>query len=584
VFRYGIAGLTLALFLSCLAAMGYQVFYADGDHLADYQRLKAEANPSSISKTKKMPYTATQQQQKVRKDLFFFKKSERLHLMLTSDDVNLTLDHHQGTTELMEELSGVNCYAQDELFASDAMPRQKIYALSADRAFYAYEGNFSKAENVSAIAYETDGHTLSEEAISALPSFPLLTVESQQALYDGHNLTLQGNVSFVHRQGSIAAETATMGPQAATKGDLLDAIQLKNNVICTFQSTPSGEEWVLFADQASYLRSLDSQTDDSFHPLPGKIYLMGDDPTKVCRLSSSSGHRLHGPTIEIDTNMRQVHVAKPKGHLVAAPASLSPHITTPSTAKQAAATVDLEADALLWDLASAELTLSGSVDVIHSQLGRLKCDHKLHLHYADGSEKKELQKITAEGHTTLCHIAIPSQQRHWLTCDGTICIDMQALEATFQSALDSTTGKVTPGKQVFYYDPKGEMQADKVTLSYKQVEGKVVFTKVLLEGNVYLIDHKGALEGSKDKGSPLHYALADIVEYTPHNQEINFSSKSGQRVLFYDKINQLQMSAPALKITRDPQTKKESVKGIGDVRFHFLNSELEQLLKRKRAL
>jgi len=51
-------------------------------------------------------------------------------------------------------------------------------------------------------------------------------------------------------------------------------------------------------------------------------------------------------------------------------------------------------------------------------------------------------------------------------------------------------------------------------------------------------------------------------------------------VLFYDKINNLQVSAPEIKMQRDKQTKKQQFQGIGDVRFHFVEKEYQQLRKR----
>src|SRR5262249_30835599 len=88
--------------------------------------------------------------------------------------------------------------------------------------------------------------------------------------------------------------------------------------------------------------------------------------------------------------------------------------------------------------------------------------------------------------------------------------------------------------------------------------------------------------------SPLvQYALADRVEYFPKNQEALFSTKgSGRRVLYYDTANDMQVSAPALRIKRDQVTHKDSVKGIGDVRFNFVEHEIDQLeqLRKRFAL
>ena len=78
----------------------------------------------------------------------------------------------------------------------------------------------------------------------------------------------------------------------------------------------------------------------------------------------------------------------------------------------------------------------------------------------------------------------------------------------------------------------------------------------------------------------MQYALADELEYQPHSQEIVLKAQEGNRVLFFDKINGVQMSAPGLKIHHDSMKRKDTVQGIGDVHFTFVEKELEQLKKR----
>ena len=65
------------------------------------------------------------------------------------------------------------------------------------------------------------------------------------------------------------------------------------------------------------------------------------------------------------------------------------------------------------------------------------------------------------------------------------------------------------------------------------------------------------------------------------------SASEGNRVLLFDKVNNIQMSAPSLKIQHDPSSQKELIKGMGDVRFTFLEKELAQVkqhFKQKDAL
>jgi len=61
------------------------------------------------------------------------------------------------------------------------------------------------------------------------------------------------------------------------------------------------------------------------------------------------------------------------------------------------------------------------------------------------------------------------------------------------------------------------------------------------------------------------------------SQEMILKANRNARVLFYDKVNNIQVSADTLKVNRDPHTNKESIKGTGDVRFTFVQQELDQL-------
>lgn len=90
----------------------------------------------------------------------------------------------------------------------------------------------------------------------------------------------------------------------------------------------------------------------------------------------------------------------------------------------------------------------------------------------------------------------------------------------------------------------------------------------LLTGDVKMIHREGALE---------QYALADRVKMIKGEKEIRFFSDFGRRVLFYDKINKLQMSAPEISVMKDPLKNKNIVKGKGKVRFHFKDEEYERL-------
>gem|GEM_PF-2128159 len=122
---------------------------------------------------------------------------------------------------------------------------------------------------------------------------------------------------------------------------------------------------------------------------------------------------------------------------------------------------------------------------------------------------------------------------------------------------------------------KTDINADRVCLSYQSENQQFIFKKITLEGDVCLMSRP---DGSiKESGLISHCALADRVECFPEEREMILTGENGNRVLFFDQVNHVQMSAPSLKVHEDMTTKKETIQGLGDVRFTFLERELEHL-------
>ncbi|MCE5315970.1 MAG: hypothetical protein LLG04_01225, partial [Parachlamydia sp.] len=151
-------------------------------------------------------------------------------------------------------------------------------------------------------------------------------------------------------------------------------------------------------------------------------------------------------------------------------------------------------------------------------------------------------------------------------CWGKMIVDHTHLTVTLDSP-DSS-------KQVFYQDRHGSLYSDRAFVVYDWIDGAIKPGKIILEGNVKMVNK--SLQTMRHQ-----FALADRVEILPATQEAHLTANAGRRVLIYDQVNDMQVSAAqGIKIKRDEMTKKESVQGIGDVRFNLIDPELEQLYKR----
>ncbi len=122
------------------------------------------------------------------------------------------------------------------------------------------------------------------------------------------------------------------------------------------------------------------------------------------------------------------------------------------------------------------------------------------------------------------------------------------------------TSHFTGAPQVSYCDERGEVWADEAYVDYTQTEGSIKPSKIRLIDNVQLI----YLESDQ-------YALADLVTYYPEEKLTILEAKEGNRVLFFDKGRNMQLSAPCVHATR------KKIQGIGDVRFVFGQDELSKL-------
>lgn len=125
-------------------------------------------------------------------------------------------------------------------------------------------------------------------------------------------------------------------------------------------------------------------------------------------------------------------------------------------------------------------------------------------------------------------------------------------------------------------DAAGQIYADQVTVEHSKDSKQSIL--VQLNGNVRIHNQYG--DTKKEQPGFEQYALADHVIYDPQTKELVLSGEANKRVLFFDKINHLQVSGQTIKATRNPDTGKDTIKGSGDVRFTFAKQEWETICEK----
>lgn len=325
------------------------------------------------------------------------------------------------------------------------------------------------------------------------------------------------------------------------------------------------QDFIVAADHAIYLR-YEVPDEAISQRFPGAIFLTVDDPKVGCKVTNRGGDLIRAREIMVDTNKRSLYFAAPKGGIQA------------SRDDESEQRIDFSCDAMQWEENRDLLTLRDNVNVSQSAIGQIRSKKEVRIYHHQCAGKKRIRIVESLGETILTHVDENKHLSHILTAYGSVVVDHERLTTVLESPRNEF-GNVVDGRQVYFQDYLGEIYADRAVLDYEQLPDSQTLspTKVTLEGHVHILNRSSV--NPHESESFLQYALADKVEFFPQKSEMLLTSAEDGRVLFFDKGNNLQISAPGIKIRRDKKIQKESIQGIGDVRFSFVDKELEKLKK-----
>lgn len=336
---------------------------------------------------------------------------------------------------------------------------------------------------------------------------------------------------------------------------VIGTIQAEGDVVINYDGRFSAS-----SDHAVFQRK--NAKEDSKELLPGLITLSSSSPA-LCRVTNREGDEILSSDMMIETTQRQLTFTFPKGSF--------------KSVGSASAPVEFSAKKLVWNDLTSTLTLSENVEVFQLGLGKLQTTQDVQVVLIAQDGKKVPRSMETYGDALLTYTDQDTELDHVLQSYGSLRIDHQKMETKLISP-ENADGTVGEGLQVFFHDAKGDIYADRAFIKYDCIDQKIVPIRIVLQGNVKIANN---LEQSAEDQTLTHqYILADRVDFIPHTKEMIFKSGKGKRVLLFDKANNLEVSAPGLKIIRDKATRKETVQGLGDVRFSFVESEFDQLRQR----
>ena len=461
----------------------------------------------------------------------------------------------------------------------------------------------------------------------------MMVIESGMADYDGKKVTLTGNVVVDHEIGVVSANYVELTPEDAKKKLRLAQLLMEENVkialkdggqLCCSQATidyqaltgnfkgDTQQEFVIYTESCrdkkgvriplvvksremaiqllkenqedpllsrSLIKDIGAENQVTIHynhdfiassdtasyerlaldkNFLGLIHLKAET-NGLCQITNKNGDFIYAKQISINTQSRQLDFMLPKGTLFIA------------NEEHKRDQVDFKSDQLIWDENRDLLKLQGQVEITQKGIGHLTTNKEVTVYQYLVNGKKELRCIESEGDISLVYTDEEQDFTHHLEAHGKLLIDHENLKTSVFSEWDEN-GTIAAEKQVHFYDYLGEIFADRAFLEYSKTGPTLVPVKLILEGKVHLLNRS---KNSADYF--LQYAIADHVEYDPLTKQMVLSAKKGKRVLFFDKVNNVQVSAPALKVTRDPKMKKDQIQGVGDVRFSFMEQELKQM-------
>lgn len=366
------------------------------------------------------------------------------------------------------------------------------------------------------------------------------------------------NPSFILKSDQMEMKLIrSFDSQSQSHKSSIRQIQAKKHVRAYYN-----QNYLILADLAIYDRITPDQTDSTYESL---LLSVEDSNNGVCQIINQNGDTLQSNHVTIDLRNRQLTCSYPKGSL--------------RTGREGEnkEPILFSSENLVWNEADNVLSLRKNVKFDQVGFGSLRTNQEIQLHQSLVNDEKKIHSIISLAETEMTYLDEENKLTHKILCHGPLTIDHEHFIVIMKSPTDNQ-GNITQENQVYFEDLAGEIWADELQLKYQLDGHRLIPLELAMQGHVKILNRfDGHLQES---GSVLQYALADNVTYFSKSKEMILSSKGGNRALFFDKVNHLQISAPTLKIFRDIKTNKSSFQGIGDVRFTFIEHEFDQLKER----
>jgi lipopolysaccharide export system protein LptA len=319
-----------------------------------------------------------------------------------------------------------------------------------------------------------------------------------------------------------------------------------------------------FSDQMTFRHHNDIGKENE-NALQGLVSLQAKGVGGTCQVITKNGDVIKAQQIYMDTQQQRVLFDHPIGTI-----SIQDH-----NEYRNIDSFDFSAGVLTWDQESQVLSLADQVMVYHKEIGCMTSSGQVQVCLKQGKGVQKIEWMTSSGQTELTYVDAKGET-HFLQCHDKVFVD--AVQYKIKLNSPNHEGATPTEKQVFFHNDFAEVYADDVEIEYVMLDEKPSLAKLQLLGHVKILNHNLSQENKEEQGI-LQYALADAVDYNPDSQEMRLYAVEDGRVLFYDCSKKVQVSAPAVQVKTNPLTKKVFYEGEGDVRFTFIENELDTFAK-----
>ncbi len=221
-------------------------------------------------------------------------------------------------------------------------------------------------------------------------------------------------------------------------------------------------------------------------------------------------------------------------------------------------------DSLNWNDLEKKLLFKGPTQIEEQDLGIIHTQDELTIKNCMINNKMVFQTLDAKGHTIMTYKDLQGHN-HRIESHGRLYIDQNKLQAWVESPQDQD-GNIQ--SQLHYETEDLNVFSDSAQLDYININQHLKPTSIVLKEHVRLL--------SKGPHKPVQLAIADKMSYSLDTRSIILSAHPGKKVLFWDALQELKISAPEVHITTDCLTQEKVIKGIGKVQFAFSKEEQTQ--------